>query len=139
MLRRDFLRRTSLALAGGLVVGDAALELFARLTHTRKSFPSAAIVPRWTGRAVYFDTPTFSSAMIPEGGYEPIAIIPASAKWDGPNTVDWQAFGLDAKAMEAACLGVGQREGFVESIYAVPEVRIHRVFFTLPHTGGTRT
>jgi hypothetical protein len=43
MLRRDFLRRTSLALAGGLILGDEALEAFARLTHQRKSFPSAAI------------------------------------------------------------------------------------------------
>lgn len=33
--RRDFLRRTSLAIAGGLVVGDAALELFERLTHKK--------------------------------------------------------------------------------------------------------
>lgn len=43
MDRRSFLRRTSIALAGGLVVGDAALELFERLTHTRSLFPSAAI------------------------------------------------------------------------------------------------
>ena len=35
--RRTFLRRTSLALAGGLLVGDAALEAFERLTH-RKVF-----------------------------------------------------------------------------------------------------
>ena len=41
--RRDFLRKTTIALAGGLVVGDAAMELFERLTHKRKSFPSAAI------------------------------------------------------------------------------------------------
>lgn len=41
--RRDFLRRTSLALAGGLIVGDAAMELFERLTHHRKSFPSASL------------------------------------------------------------------------------------------------
>ena len=33
--RRDFLRRTSLAVAGGLIVGDAALELFDRLTHRK--------------------------------------------------------------------------------------------------------
>ena len=42
MLRRNFLRG-SLALAGGLVVGDEVLEAFARLTHQRKSFPSASI------------------------------------------------------------------------------------------------
>ena len=39
--RRAFLRRTSLALAGGILLGDAALELFARLTHRRTMFPSA--------------------------------------------------------------------------------------------------
>ena len=43
MLRRDFLRKTSLALAAGLIVGDEALEAFARLTHQRKSFPSADV------------------------------------------------------------------------------------------------
>lgn len=42
MQRRDFLR-SSLILGGGLVVGDAALEALERLTHTRKSFPSAAV------------------------------------------------------------------------------------------------
>lgn len=33
--RRDFIRRTSLALAGGLIVGDQALELLERLTHRK--------------------------------------------------------------------------------------------------------
>ena len=33
--RRDFLRRSSLAIAGGLIVGDAALELLDRLTHKK--------------------------------------------------------------------------------------------------------
>lgn len=37
MNRRDWLKRTSLALAGGLVLGDAAMEAFERLTH-RKVF-----------------------------------------------------------------------------------------------------
>ena len=46
MLRRNFLRG-SLALAGGLVVGDEVLEAFARLTHRRKSFPSA-----WPGQVI---------------------------------------------------------------------------------------
>ena len=41
--RRDFLRRGAIALAGGLIVGDAALEMFERLTHVRKSFPSADV------------------------------------------------------------------------------------------------
>lgn len=40
--RRDFLR-SSLILGGGLVLGSEALEAFERLTHTRKSFPSAAV------------------------------------------------------------------------------------------------
>lgn len=43
--RRDFLRRTSLALAGGLIVGDAALELMERLAH-RKVFALGGM-PRW--------------------------------------------------------------------------------------------
>lgn len=34
MLRREFFRKTALATAGGLILGDAALELFERLTHT---------------------------------------------------------------------------------------------------------
>lgn len=38
--RRDFLRRTSLALAAGLVVGPEVMEAFERLTH-RKVFVSA--------------------------------------------------------------------------------------------------
>jgi hypothetical protein len=38
--RRGFLR-SALVLSGGLLVGDGALEAFARLTHVRKSFPSA--------------------------------------------------------------------------------------------------
>ncbi len=41
--RRDFLRKTSLALAGGLVLGDAVMDAYARLTHVRTSFPSAEI------------------------------------------------------------------------------------------------
>lgn len=40
--RRSFLTRSGLAL-GALIVGDAALDAFARLTHVRKSFPSAGI------------------------------------------------------------------------------------------------
>lgn len=42
MNRRLFLRAGLVSL-GGLVVGDEALELLARLTHQRKSFPSAAV------------------------------------------------------------------------------------------------
>lgn len=35
MDRRQFLRRSGLAVAGGLVAGNAALELFERLTHRK--------------------------------------------------------------------------------------------------------
>lgn len=35
MNRRDWLKRTSLALAGGLVLGDAAMEAYERLTHKK--------------------------------------------------------------------------------------------------------
>lgn len=45
MDRRLFLRRAAIALAGGLIVGDAALEAMERLTHVRKSFPVAGIQP----------------------------------------------------------------------------------------------
>ena len=41
--RRGFLR-SSLLLAGGLVVGEEAIDALALLTHTRKSFPSAGFV-----------------------------------------------------------------------------------------------
>lgn len=43
--RRCFLTRSGLAL-GAIVLGDEVLEAFARLTHVRKSFPSAGI-PGW--------------------------------------------------------------------------------------------
>lgn len=52
MDRRTFLRRTSIALAAGLVVGEEALEAFAKLTHQRKSFPVG--VP-YQSRFVYWD------------------------------------------------------------------------------------
>ena len=42
MNRRSFLTRSGLAL-GALIVGDEVLEAMERLTHTRTSFPSAAI------------------------------------------------------------------------------------------------
>lgn len=42
MNRRTFLTRSGLAL-GALIVGDEALEQLARLTHVRKSFPSAGV------------------------------------------------------------------------------------------------
>lgn len=40
--RRGFFR-SSLLLAGGLVVGEEAIDALARLTHTRTSFPSAEL------------------------------------------------------------------------------------------------
>jgi hypothetical protein len=42
MNRRTFLTRSGLAL-GALIVGDEALEQLARLTHVRKTFPSAGV------------------------------------------------------------------------------------------------
>lgn len=45
MDRRSFLRRSTLALAGGLLVGDAALEAFDRLTH-RKVFALGGLPER---------------------------------------------------------------------------------------------
>ena len=41
--RRSFLRTLGLASAGAVLVGPDVLEAFARLTHVRKSFPSAGI------------------------------------------------------------------------------------------------
>ena len=35
MDRRNFLRRTSLALAGGLVVGPQVMEMYERMTHKK--------------------------------------------------------------------------------------------------------
>lgn len=46
MNRRDWLTRSGLAL-GALIVGDEALDAFARLTHVRKSFPGAAVPSAW--------------------------------------------------------------------------------------------
>ena len=86
--RRDFLRRGSIALAGGLLVGDAALEAFERLTH-RKVF-ALGEQKKWRGRGVYLqvaqDKP-FASLLegvyeaIPEGAYED---VPASS-WAHPS------------------------------------------------------
>lgn len=52
--RRSFLG--TLGMAGGAILcGEAILEEFARLTHVRKSFPSAGIPQRWGGRVVDYD------------------------------------------------------------------------------------
>ena len=59
--RRGFLRMMGLASAG-LVVGDAALEAFERLTHVRKSFPSAPIPPDVSGvHGHYIDVRDFGA------------------------------------------------------------------------------
>ena len=53
MNRRGFLR-SSLVLAGGLLVGDEALEALARMTHVRKSFPSAGLLQLpWPNLSIY--------------------------------------------------------------------------------------
>lgn len=52
LARRDFIRRTSLALAGGLLVGDAALQMFERLTHSRV-FAFALYSPEMTLAELY--------------------------------------------------------------------------------------
>lgn len=50
MNRRAFLSRIALA-APALILGDAALEAFERLTHQRKSFPNAKNFRKATIRA----------------------------------------------------------------------------------------
>lgn len=55
MNRRSFLTRSGLAL-GALIVGDEVLEAVERLTHQRKVFPSASVVPRIWGDGIHDDT-----------------------------------------------------------------------------------
>jgi hypothetical protein len=64
--RRDFLRRGSLLVAGGLLLGDAALEAFERLTHVRKSFPSGDIGTMLDQHGRSWSV----GRMIEDGGYE---------------------------------------------------------------------
>lgn len=66
--RRAFLRRGSIALAGSLLVGDAALEAFERLTH-RKVFALGGM-PEY-GWVDVSDV-EYAVESIPEGGYEAI-------------------------------------------------------------------
>ena len=68
MNRRVFLR-SSLVLAGGLLVGDEALDALARLTHQRKSFPSA--------RFFKLPTPVLPIYELPSRDYN------KSRKWSG--------------------------------------------------------
>lgn len=66
MNRRDWLKRTSLALAGGLVLGDAAMEAYERLTH-RKVFALGGVPDYET---VYVDgrrVDVFRSRKVPSG------------------------------------------------------------------------
>ncbi len=59
--RRGFLR-SSLLLAGGLTVSEEALEAFARLTHTRTSFPSAGFVTLPTPELPTYELPPYLRA-----------------------------------------------------------------------------
>ena len=52
MRRRQFAKGL-IALAGGLLVGDAALEAFDRLTH--KKVWTGWDAPKWGGKGEYFD------------------------------------------------------------------------------------
>src|SRR3990167_9610905 len=82
MDRRAFLRRTSLALAGGLIVGDAALEMFERLNHS-KVFALGGITRTIP---VYLQTSWIGAgAMILDGGYE--AVMSTSAPRMGQLTL----------------------------------------------------
>lgn len=58
MDRRSFLRRSTIAVAGGLLLGDAALEAFERLTH-RKVFALGGL-PQ-AGMVGLFDITTSAS------------------------------------------------------------------------------
>lgn len=62
MNRRNFLTRSGLAL-GALVVGAEALEAMERLTHVRKSFPSATVAPRIWGDGMHDDTAAIQYAI----------------------------------------------------------------------------
>src|SRR3990167_8126057 len=85
MDRRAFLRRTSLALAGGLIVGDAALEMFERLNHS-KVFALGGITRTIP---VYLQTSWIGTgAMILDGGYE--AVMSTSAPRMGQLTLPSQ-------------------------------------------------
>ena len=59
--RRSFLRTLGLASAGAVLVGPDVLEAFARLTHVRKSFPSAGVPQRWYGVGHYLDVRDFGA------------------------------------------------------------------------------
>ena len=64
MDRRSFLRRASLALPA-LLVGDAALEAFERLSH-RKVFALGGLPNQpWHGLGYYFDDPNTITPLAP--------------------------------------------------------------------------
>lgn len=54
--RRNFLRMLGLATTGAVLTGPDVLEAFARLTHVRKSFPSANLAPKLWGDGIHDDT-----------------------------------------------------------------------------------
>lgn len=62
MDRRQFLRKGLVALAGGLIVGDAALEMLDQLTH--KKVWAGWDAPRWGGKGEYFDQVTMSPSSL---------------------------------------------------------------------------
>lgn len=81
MDRRQFLTRSGLAL-GALVVGDEAIDAFARMTHVRKSFPSAGVVaPRLADwRVDHYGTATME-VYVGDGRW--VAIERAALRPDG--------------------------------------------------------
>lgn len=54
--RRSFLRTLGLATTGAVLVGPDVIEAFARLTHVRKSFPSASLAPKLWGDGIHDDS-----------------------------------------------------------------------------------
>lgn len=88
MDRRAFLRRSSIALAGGLVLGDAALEAFERLTH-RKVFALGGL----------------PESPIGISGMERMAREFSATYYYGVSTSTypvWASYGPEASKMEAA-------------------------------------
>lgn len=64
MNRRDWLTKTSLALAGGLLMGDAVMEQYERLTH-RKVFALGAM----GDDTAYVDSFLLHGRTLPAGNY----------------------------------------------------------------------
>ena len=66
MDRRSFLRRSTIALAGGLLVGDAAIEAFDRLTH-RKVFALGGVPESPLGLSEFERMTLLRTRMMPPG------------------------------------------------------------------------